>query len=126
MLLVGDERMPHLVEDPHNGLCLCLRGAHRYDEGHRSHLGDGDIRDRQEQRRTLLTQPLLDVFRLHTGCNHNQNLLLGIQFGFDVLQHTLHQPRLHDHAYDVGRLGSQLVVCRHTHTCLRKLIHHSL
>ena len=126
MLLVGDERMTHLVEDPHNGLRLCLRSSHRHDEGHRGHLGNGDIRDCQEQRRALFPEPLLDALRLHTGCNHNQDLLLGIQFGFDVLQHALHQPGLHDHAHDVGRLSSQLVVCRHTDTCLCKLIHHSL
>ena len=122
MLFVGNQRVAHLVEDADDGLGLSLCGADGHDESHRRQFGDGDVGDDQEQWGALLAQPLLDILRGHTRCNHDQQLLLRIQHVLDTLQHLLDQPRLHDDTDDVCTLGGQLIVGGHRYALLGKLV----
>ena len=46
VLLVGNQGVTHLVEDANHRLRVLLRGIDGYDEGHRCHLCDGNVRNR--------------------------------------------------------------------------------
>ena len=127
VLLVGDQGSTHFVEDRLHLLCMLLcHCTTRYDEGHRGHLSNGDVRNDKEQGRAVVTQTLLDACRGDACCNYDQDLFLGIQFGLDVFQHTLYKPGLDNNTDDVGGICRQLIICRHADTCLCKLLHHGL
>ena len=123
MLLVGDERLAHSIEDALHLFRLLLRhSTARHEERHRGQLRNSNIRYAEEQRRALLAQPCLYTLRLHAGSYHHQYLTLRFQLAFDAVEYALHQPRLDTHHHHIGTSGCGTIVGRHANAQLYKLI----
>ena len=113
---LGDDAAAKLVEDSLYGCRLTVGGTHGNNECHRLLLGNGDIRDDEEEREHARTvvEPSADLFRFHSCRHDDKHLLFIVEHRLNFLYNPLHYPWFHDHGHNVGALSRNGVVGGHT------------